>query len=181
MNPAVIQIILSAAAVILGGAFLEFLRRVLPKNRRAELRTLDTKSDATTMDSQNAYILTLQAGDKASREEVQALKAELLSREQKWDSELAASAESIGVTQRELTRCTAKVGRLEAELAVAQHQIRELSALLPSRHAQPDTTQMATADQVLLTREQREDIAALTNTAPDPSYRAGRDLPLTRD
>lgn len=140
MSPAVIQIILSASAVILGGAFLEFLRRILPKTRRAELRTLDTKSDATTLEAQNAYILTLQAGDKASREEVLALKSELVAREKKWDSELESSVEAITYTRQELTRCTAKIARLEADLAVAQSQIAELSARLPARHAQDDRT-----------------------------------------
>lgn len=138
MSPAVIQIILSAAAVILGGAFLEFVRRLLPKSRRAELRTLDTKSDATTLDSQNAYILTLQAGDQASREEVLALKSELLTKERKWDSELAASGEATAHITRELTRCTAKVARLEADLTVAQAQIMELSVRISPRHSRSD-------------------------------------------
>lgn len=138
MSPALVQIILSASAVILGGAFLEFLRRILPKTRRAELRTLDTKSDATTLEAQNAYILTLQAGDKASREELQALKLDLVSKEKKWDSELDSSAESITHARQELTRCMAKVARLEADLTVAQSQITELSARLPARHGRDD-------------------------------------------
>lgn len=134
MTPELVQVILSAAAVILGGAFLEFLRRMLPKTRRAELRTLDAASDATLLTSANAYILTLQAGDKVLREKVEALEGVIIAKAGAWDTERLANIEALANAGRETNRCLAELARVRNDLVVAQAQIAELGARIPSRH-----------------------------------------------
>lgn len=96
--------------------------------RKAELRGLDAKSNATALDSANTYIQTLQAGDKALREERDSLKAEL-------NDERQASAEALANAQREVTRLSAELGRAQSDLSVARSQIDELTRQLGGRHS----------------------------------------------
>lgn len=96
--------------------------------RKAKLRGLDAKSNATALDSANAYIQTLQASDKALREERDSLKAEL-------NDERQASAEALANVQREVTRLSAELGRAQSDLSVARSQIDELTRRLGGRHS----------------------------------------------
>lgn len=145
MSPELVQVVLSATAVILGGAFLEFLRRMLPKTRRAELRTLDAASDSAELVSANAYIITLQAGEKALRlietelrVEVAALKLEIRTLQRTWDVERAANTDALDHSTREVARFGAELARVRADLVVAQAQIVALGARFAGQHRPVD-------------------------------------------
>jgi predicted nucleic acid-binding Zn-ribbon protein len=137
MNPDTVRAIFqSVTSVFLGGGLLALARFLLPKMRRAELRTLDTTSDATALTSANTYIGTLQADRNALRDEILTIKAELKSAQKVWDAERLASTEALENASREISRFTAELARVRADLIVAQSQILELGARLSSLRQQ---------------------------------------------
>lgn len=138
MNPDTLRLILQITGVVVGGGILEFIRRLLA--RRAELRNLNAQSDATALDSANKYVQTLQAGDKARLEEIEALKNENRRMQGEWNAERIVSTEALTSATREVERAHAELARVKADLAVATAQISELGGRLPGRHSSPPST-----------------------------------------
>lgn len=128
MNPDTLRLVLQITGVVVGGGILEFIRRMLA--RRAELRNLNTQSDATALDSANAYVRTLQESETALRAEIQRMQKE-------WNAERVMAKDSLASAARELERIQADLARYKADLAVAQAQISELGGRLPGRHRDP--------------------------------------------
>ena len=131
--------IFQIAAVFFGGGSVQLF--VFHQKRRAELRSLDTASDATLLNSANAYIVTLQAGDKALREEVTTLKTEIsvlkqayteerLVLRKEWDTERTSNTEALETANREVSRFRLDLAKVRSDLAVAQDQITDLSSRL---------------------------------------------------
>jgi hypothetical protein len=140
--------LLQVAAIAVGGGSVQLAIFLL--KRRAELRSLDAASDATLLNSANAYIVTLQAGDKILRAEVESLKKEILVLKQawaderqvmreEWDGERISNTEAMESANRMVTRCRLDLAAVRADLLVAQAQIAELAArLLPVPRALGD-------------------------------------------
>lgn len=135
--------ILQIAAIAIGGGSVQFAIFLI--RRRAELRSLDAASDATLLNSANAYILTLQAGDKALREEVESLKTEIIvlksawveeraAMRREWDLERAASVDAMEAANRQISRCRLDLATVKADLAVAQAQIVQLGERFARRN-----------------------------------------------
>lgn len=128
MNPDTLRAILqSVTSVFVGGGLLATVRYILPKVRRAEMRKLDTTNDATALNSANAYIMSLQAGQKTSNDDIVILKNEL--------KELRHSSQSAleGATTQ-IERLSSELARVRADLIVANNTILELGQLIPGRH-----------------------------------------------
>lgn len=128
MNPDTLRLVLQIVGVVVGGGILEFIRRLLA--RRAELRNLNAQSDATALDSANAYVKTLQESETGLRTEIQRMQKE-------WNAERVMSTEALANATRELERLQAELARRNADLAVAHAQISELGGRLPGRHRDP--------------------------------------------
>lgn len=128
MSPDTLRTVLQIFGVVVGGGILEFARRLL--NRRSELRSLDTASDAAALTSATAYILTLQADSKVLRDEITAIKSELSTYQKTLNLERVTSTEALENASREIGRFTSELARVKADLAVAQAQIAELSTRL---------------------------------------------------
>lgn len=135
MNPDTLRLILQIAGVVIGGGILEFIRRMLA--RRAELRQLNAQSDATALDSANAYVKTLQEAEKTLRSEVADLKSEIRRMQAEWNAERVSATETINNATREIERAHSKLARCEADLVVARSQITDLGGRLPGRHRDP--------------------------------------------
>jgi len=128
VNPDTLRLVLQITGVVVGGGILEFIRRLLA--RRAELRNLNAQSDATALDSANAYVKTLQESETGLRAEIQRMQKE-------WNAERVMSTEALANATRELERIQAELARCKADLAVAHAQISELGGRLPGRHRDP--------------------------------------------
>lgn len=129
MNPDTLRAILqSVTSVFLGGGLLAGVRYILPKVRRAELRKLDTTNDATALNSANAYIVSLQAGQKTSNDDIIILKNEL--KELRLSSESALTAAS-----NQIERLSSELARVRADLVVANATISQLGEYMPGRHS----------------------------------------------
>lgn len=135
MTSDVVRFILQVAAVFAGGGSVQGLIFLL--RRRGELRQLDTGSDATALNAANAYIVTLQAGDKTLREELDAAKAELRSADRRADIERESSAQALENATREISRAVAELSRVKADLIVAQSQVAELGERLSRANRYP--------------------------------------------
>ena len=134
MNPDTLRLILQITGVVVGGGILEFARRMLA--RRAELRNLNTQSDATALGAANEYVKTLQEADKTLRAEIAELKAEIRRMQSEWNAERAVASDSLTNATREVERAHADLARCKADLAVARAQISELGGSI-GRHRDP--------------------------------------------
>lgn len=134
--------VLQVVAIAIGGGSVQFAIFLI--RRRAELRSLDAASDATLLNSANAYIVTLQAGDKALREEVESLKTEIVvlkrawseerdAMRKEWDLERAASVSAIEAANRQISRTRLDLAAVKSDLAVAQAEIVDLSERFATR------------------------------------------------
>ena len=128
MNPDTLRLVLQIVGVVVGGGILEFIRRLLA--RRAELRNLNAQSDATALDSANAYVKTLQESETGLRAEIQRMQKE-------WNAERVMSTDALANATRELERIQSELARRNADLAVAHAQISELGGRIPGRHRDP--------------------------------------------
>lgn len=135
MNSDIIRFILQVAAIFAGGGTVQLTLFLL--KRRGELRQLDTASDATALNSANAYIVTLQAGDKTLRAELDALKAELRAEDRRGDIDRESSAQALENASREIARALAELARVKADLVVAQSQVAELGERLARANRYP--------------------------------------------
>lgn len=135
MSPDTLRLVLQIIGVVVGGGILEFARRMLA--RRAELRNLNTQSDATALGAANEYVKTLQDADRALRGEITELKMEIRRMRNEWDAERVASTDAVTNSSRTLQGALAKLARTEADLVVAHAQIVELGARVPGRHRDP--------------------------------------------
>jgi hypothetical protein len=125
-NNEVLRFILQIFALIVGGGTVQLLVFLL--KRRSELRSLDTASDATALNSANAYVVTLQAGEQKLREHLAVLEVRIGNMQRTWDIERRAHTEALNNAHRELSRVTAEAARMKTDLAVAQAQITKMSA-----------------------------------------------------
>lgn len=127
--------LLQIIAIAIGGGTVQLTIFLL--KRRAELRSLDAASDATLLNSANAYIVTLQAGDKALRVEVDSLKAEIaelkegwtrdrLAMRAEWDVERNANTEALENANRQVARFLSDLARVRTDLQMARAEIAEL-------------------------------------------------------
>lgn len=121
MSPDSLRLALQILGVVIGGGILEFIRRLI--NRRAELRELDAKSSAVALDSANAYIKTLQDGERAVRAELAAVHTRLDTR----DTEIARLRDLVAEERREAARVRTELGIVRADLDIARAQIAELT------------------------------------------------------
>lgn len=137
MTADTLRLILQIIGVVVGGGILEFARRMLA--RRAELRNLNTQTDATALGAANEYVKTLQDSEKALRAEIAELKADIRRMQNEWNAERAVAADSLASSSREIQRAHAELARCKADLVVAQSQIAELGGRLPGagRHRDP--------------------------------------------
>jgi chromosome segregation ATPase len=127
MSEATIRLLLQIFAVAVGGSAVQLTIFLL--KRRAELRSLDTTSDATALTAATGYVVALQT-------DIQALKEEMAARRKEWDAERATYTEALESANRELDRLLSGSSRLKADLMVARSQITELSSRLATgRHA----------------------------------------------
>ena len=131
---------LQIAAIAIGGGSVQFVIFLL--RRRAELRKLDAESDSTLLDSANVYIGTLQTGERALRDEITALKAEIRTlklawadeREairREWDGERLANTEAMEASNREVSRFRLQLAQVRSDLSTAQAEIEELKHRIP--------------------------------------------------
>jgi flagellar motility protein MotE (MotC chaperone) len=130
-----LRLVLQIVGVVVGGGILEFIRRMLA--RRAELRNLNTQSDATALGAANEYVKTLQDADKALRGEITDLKAEIRRMQTEWNAERVVATDALNASTRQLERALTELARTKADLVVARAQITELGGLLPGRHRDP--------------------------------------------
>jgi chromosome segregation ATPase len=136
VNPDTLRLILQITGVVVGGGILEFARRMLA--RRAELRNLNTQSDATALGAANEYVKTLQDADKALRAEIAELKTEIRRMQNEWNAERSVATDALTNSTREVERSHAELARTKADLVVAQAQITELGGRIPGgRHRDP--------------------------------------------
>jgi multidrug resistance efflux pump len=135
VNPDTLRLILQITGVVVGGGILEFARRMLA--RRAELRNLNTQSDATALGAANEYVKTLQGADKALRAEIAELKTEIRRMQNEWNAERSVATDALTNSTREVERSHAELARTKADLVVAQAQISELGGRMPGRHRDP--------------------------------------------
>jgi hypothetical protein len=150
VNPDTLRAIFqSITSVFVGGGLLALARFLLPKLRRAEIRTLDTTADSTALTSANAYILTLQAGDKVMRATEERLRGELKTMQKAWDDDRVANVDVIEALHREVARLAAELARVKSDLVIAQAQILELGSRMGNqpRHGRIDDTQMLMNDE----------------------------------
>jgi len=132
-----LRLILQITGVVVGGGILEFIRRLLA--RRAELRNLNTQSDATALGAANEYVKTLQDADRTLRAEIAELKAEIRRMQTEWNAERSVATDTLNNATREVERSHAELARVKADLVVAHAQIAELGGHLPGRHRDPHT------------------------------------------
>jgi chromosome segregation ATPase len=134
---------LQVIAIAIGGGTVQFVIFLL--RRKSELRKLDVESDSTLLNSANAYIGTLQTGEKALRLEVAELKIELrVMKEERtqekldwvkereilrkeWDREREANTDALEASTREVSRFRMQLIQLKSDLASAQDQIADLT------------------------------------------------------
>lgn len=135
MTADTLRLILQIIGVVVGGGILEFARRMLA--RRAELRNLNTQTDATALGAANEYVKTLQDADKALRAEITELKADIRRMQNEWNAERSVATDALSNSTREVERSHAELARTKADLVVAQAQIAELGGRLPGRHRDP--------------------------------------------
>jgi predicted nucleic acid-binding Zn-ribbon protein len=135
VNPDTLRLILQITGVVVGGGILEFARRMLA--RRAELRNLNTQSDAMALGAANEYVKTLQEAEKALRVEVLELKTEIRRMQNEWNAERVVATDALTNSTREVERSHAELARTKADLVVAQAQITELGGRMPGRHRDP--------------------------------------------
>lgn len=135
MSADTLRFILQVVAIFLGGGSVQLFISLL--RRRSELHSLDTASDATALNSANAYVITLQAGEKALRDEVEVLKAEVRRIQASLNSERTMSTDALDNAAREVQRAHSELARTKADLSVAQAQISQVMAPDPGRHSNP--------------------------------------------
>jgi chromosome segregation ATPase len=132
MTADTLRFILQVVAIFLGGGSVQL--GIFLLKRRSELHSLDTASDATALNSANAYVITLQAGEKALRDEVEVLKAEVRRIQASLNSERTMSTDALDNASREVQRAHAELARTKADLSVAQAQISQRDGSGPGRH-----------------------------------------------
>lgn len=125
MSPETLRFVLQVAAVMLGGGSVQMAIFLL--KRRSELRSLDATAGSTALTSANAYISTLQSGEKAIREELDKLQSRFDTAKKQWDSERATLAEDADNQRQQARRLTRELGRCKADLEVAELHIQELT------------------------------------------------------
>lgn len=130
MNPDTLRLILtSATAVLVGGGGLRLVEFLL--RRRSDLRKLDSEADAMRLDSANAYIKTLQEGERAVRADLAVLNARL----DEKDTQMERLREALADERREAARARTELAVIRSDLDVARAQVVELS-----RRLQPPPT-----------------------------------------
>jgi HAMP domain-containing protein len=135
VNADTLRLVLQIVGVVVGGGILEFVRRMLA--RRAELRNLNTQTDATALGAANDYVKTLQDADKALRAEITDLKTEIRRMQTEWNAERVVATDALTNSTRELERALTELARTKADLVVARAQITELGGRLQGRHRDP--------------------------------------------
>lgn len=125
MNPDTLRLILtSATAVLVGGGGLRLFEFLL--RRRSDLRKLDSEADSMRLDSANAYIKTLQEGERAVRADLAALNERL----DEKDRQVELLREALADERRETARGRTELAVIRADLDVARVQVVELTRRL---------------------------------------------------
>lgn len=119
------RLILQIGGVLIGGGLLQLIIFLL--KRRAELRTLDTASDATQLTSANEFIAILQADIKVLRAEIETLKKEVDALRKQIDNMRDDAVRSSTSSQDIIERLTLELARARSDVAVLRAQLNQIA------------------------------------------------------
>jgi chromosome segregation ATPase len=125
VSPDTLRFVLQVVAIALGGGSVQMAIFLL--KRRSELRSLDATAGSTALTSANAYIATLQGGEKAMREELDKVQARIQAMQREWDNERADLTVALENEGRQVARLSGYLARCKADLSVAESQLEELT------------------------------------------------------
>lgn len=131
MSPDTVKFILQVAAIAVGGGSVQL--GIFLLKRRSEIRKLDATSGKEALGSATTYINTLQAGEKAARDELARREVHITELETKRELEDRKSTQALTNAQIEIEQLAAELARARTNFAVAQNQINELSHQLTTR------------------------------------------------